>query len=241
MRLFFTPTLVYDDPAYIFKGTNSISSYVSPGSMFYVVVTVLDRENKLYGPSVVYEYQIGESYVGKLIRSFGGSDSYYSSTLNVNGSNKTVSNIVSINSYSINDAPSQRGYDFYFNNVNKQDQNTYYFPIFENSSDFTDNDVDYIENHYYDNDIVNITENVVTNFDFNFGDISANDIQKMYDDTTDLIGVVGNLFSLVASLFGICFPFLLFDIPGWLLFIGGLFLVAAGVGLFMKIVSFFRG
>lgn len=235
------PTL--DNIGYFSNRTHSISSLVAPDSKFYAICTPFNSTTKIYGDSIILEFNIDGSIFGNIIRSFGSSDSnYYDSTLNVNGSNKTINYIGSNIVYKSNANPNSYTYSF-LNNIDKGNYSTNYYPVFNDYSSFTDNDFQYIDEHYNNNDISIIEEDTKTefNFELNISDISSNDIQKVVDDSQNLFGLIGNLFPLIASMFAVCFPFIMFNIPGALLIIGGLLAGGALVGLAIKFINFIRG
>lgn len=237
-----------DEFTHDFKSYVDISDFIVSDSFLYVSFTPFDTESLFYGPTLICEYEISGSLIGRIIRSFGSdtSNNYYNSTLNVNGTSRQIDYVVSNSSYKVNFPPNSNNYDYdyFFNNTqNRYDYSSQYSPVFNDYTDLTENDYDYISNNYVDDSINNIEINVDTDFvfDVSFGDVSFNDVQGVYDDSVSVFKFVGSMLAVLSTMLGLLFPFLPFNLPGIVLALSGILIGGVVVGIFIKIFNFIRG
>ena len=237
-----------DESFHEFKSVADISDYVVSGSYLYVSFTPFDTESLFYGSTLICEYEISGSLFGNLVRSFGSNttNNYYNSTLNVDGTPEQIDYVVSNSVYKVAVPPNSNNYDYdyFFNNTqNRYDYSSQYSPVFHDYSNFNEYDYDYISNNYVDNSVSNIETNVNTDFTFDvdFGDISTNDIQGVYDDSVSVFKFVGSMLAVLSSMIGLLFPFLPFNLPGIILALSGILIGGVVIGIFIKIFNFIRG
>lgn len=181
------------------------------------------------GVSIQYEFPFPKDFdqpIGQLVIPTGNTYPY-STTLDISGNDVPIE-------WTVTQTPI---YVYETNNI----ENYYYgepvsYPVPVITEDTSDNYYTEYVNNYYES-YETVINNYNTSFDFDFGDISSNDIQNGYDQVGNFFDGIGGVVSKVAQLFAGLFPFLSPAISVTIVAAFGLLIVIGGIVLFVKIIK----
>ena len=192
-----------------------------------------------YGISLYYSFVYdGNNLVTNLLRKFMKTN-HYDNTIEIpfNGVDKT---------YDVDGITTNKVYKVYYN-PETNEYNDYYlydityapiivYPYETPSQEITDTQ-DVVNNNYVTNNYYETTENINVSFDFNFDDVSAQEVQDTYDDIGGFFDgfgvVVGRLVDLLTALF----PFLSPAVATFILAGFALIVTLGIIALVLKIAS----